>query len=294
MIKYLSAFVVAVALSACSSGSSDSDTTGGTGTDTGGTGGTGGGTDTGSSTGTTTGVSDGGAIEPTGDIAGVWFGRNNFGEGVMVIDASENVYAFAANGAGNYETVFGPSSGELLHFIHRDSDNPASAESFTLAGDPADADANTAYNLVTQNDGQEIAHTGAGGNFTMTFANQDNLQPISVESVAGTWGATSSFCISPPNPTPCDIGLEMTFSGAGGVSGFTTFNNGEPNTLAGELTAAPDATQYLNVSFLWLGKSRTGVVHLDPRDPNRLMLNTFGPADTEGLSESFSASMFRR
>jgi len=206
----------------------------------------------------------------------------------MVIDANQNVTAFAENGVGQYQTVFGPASSNLQFFSHRNSENTAFADSFTLAGDPADAATNIAYNLSVSNDGQQIDNNGAGGNFSMAFANQNDLAPISLESIAGDWTAKTSFC-----PTDCNITLQMTFTAEGGVSGSTQFNDTAPLPLSGTVEVAAGASQYLNVSFLWTEKSRTGVVHLDRRDPTRLMINTVGPEE-EGESRSFTASMIRR
>lgn len=293
MIKYLSALLIAVALSGCSSSGSDDDAPAGTsttGTTTTGT------TTTGTTTtGTTTtgggtdgGGTDGGAVTPSGTISGAWFGSNNFGEGVMIVDANGIVNAFAANGSGQYETVFGPASGELQHFFHRDSENAAFADSFTLAGDPAEPAGNTPYALAVQSDGQQIAHTGAGGDFTMTFATQDDLAPISVANIAGTWTAKTSFC-----DAECNITLSMTFAADGTVSGFTQFNATPEVPLVGTVSAASAATQYLNVEFIWAEKRRSGVVYFDRRDPTRLFINTFGPGDTPDTSASFTASMIR-
>lgn len=303
MNKYLSALAIAVALSGCSSSGSDDDgTTGGT-TTTGGattaTGTTGGTTTTGTTTasGATTGAgaTDGGPVTPSGTIAGAWFGTNNFGDGVMIVDANQNVFALAANGSGQYETVFGPASEQLQRFVHRDSDNPAFADSFTLAGEPpskltasAAGDLIT-YNLATINDGQEISNTGTGNDFTMTFATENDLAPISLDLITGDWAAKTSFCA-----VDCNLTLSMTFTADGGVTGFTLFNEDGLSPLEGAVTVAPGSTQHLNISFIWTEKNRRGVLHFDRNQPTHLVLNTFGPADEAGESRSFTARMIRQ
>lgn len=243
---------------------------------------------------TTTGLTDGGVITPSGTITGVWFGNNNFGEGVMIVDANENVVALSSNDSGQYETVFGPASGALERFLHRDSENPAFADSFTPAGDspsvidPTLSDTIT-YNLSVENDGQQINHTGEGGDFSMTFANENDLVPISVEGIAGNWYSKSSIC-----PVDCNITLEMTMTDAGDINGFTQFNNGQEVPLNGSAFIAQASTQYLNIQFTWNETRRTGVLYFDRLDPTRLILNTIGPAVTSSASASFTASLIRR
>ncbi len=289
MNKYLLALAITVALSACSSGGSDNGDTAGTPTDTG--------TGTPATpTNTNTGpvVTDVGPIAPTGLIAGAWFGNNHYGEGVMIVDAAGNVTALATDGVDGFESAFGPANGTLQRFVHRTSDNPAFADSFTLAGDlPSTltgnvADDTVAYNLSTPDEGQSISNAGAVEDFTMTFATENDLGAISLESIAGSWGATTSFCAA-----DCNITLQMTFGTDGSVTGSTQFNDGGLEPLVGTVTVAEGASQYLNISFTWTGKQRTGVLHLDRLAPTRLVVNTFGPADTEGESRSFTATMIR-
>jgi len=292
MIKHLVALTVAVTLSACSSSGSDD---GGATTGTSPTNGT---TTNGTTTNGTTGggVTNGGPIAPTGSIAGAWFGNNHYGEGVMIVDAAGNVSALATNGAGQYESAFGPANGNLQRFVHRDSDNPAFADSFTLSGEPPSlltgdvADDTIAYNLSTPDEGQSITNSG---NFSMTFATENDLAPVSLASIAGNWTAKTSFCVSPPAAEECNLTLNMTFGADGTVTGSTVYNVDGVSPLNGTVTVAEGATQYLNISFTWTEKQRTGVVHVDRLDPTRLVINTFGSADTEGQSRSFTASMIR-
>jgi len=241
------------------------------------------------------GATDGGAVTPSGTITGAWFGTTGFGDGVMIIDAAGNVTALSANTSGQYETVFGPATGPLQRFLHRDSDNPAFADSFTLAGDlPSALSGNVAddtvtYSLSAINDGQSISNTGAAGDFSLTFATADDLSQVTLDSIAGAWTAKTSFCAA-----DCNITLNMTFGADGSVNGSTQFNDGGTEPLTGTVTAAAGATQHLNITFTWTGKQRTGVLHVDRNDSTRLVLNTFGPSDTEGESKSFTARMIRR
>lgn len=289
MIKYLSALALVFALGACSSDSnSGDDDAGDTGTTSGTTSGdtTSGNTDaTSGDAGATAGNTNSGGATP-----GVWFGSNSFGEGVMVIDANENIYALASN-AGRHEVVFGPASEQLERFLHRDSENASFAQSFTLAGDlpSTQGEADTiAYSLTVENDGQQIRNTGGAGDFVMTFATENDLPALSLADAAGSWSATTSFC-----PVDCNITLQMNITADGVVSGSTEFNNFGPAPLNGNAASPAGVTQYLTVSFEWLEKRRTGVLHRDRLDSSRLVLNTVGPND-EGGSQSFTASMIRQ
>jgi len=308
MIKYFSAVVIAIAvvLSGCSSSGSDDPPSGTAGTSATGTGTTGGATGTGTTggatgtgttggatgtgttgTGTTgTGTTGGAPIAPSGDIVGAWYGSNDFGEGVMIVDVSGNITAFAANGSGLYQTVFGPSSGGLQSYTHRNSDNTAFDE-ITLVGDAA-PDPIT-YSLTATSEGRAINNSGGAGDFSMTFATEAELTPISVADIVGAWTVTTSFC-----PADCDLTVEMTFAPDGGVSGFTRINADPELTLAGTVSAADSATQYLNVEFIWAEKRRSGVVYFDRRDTTQLFLNTSGPGDEGKPPESFTASLSRR
>jgi len=244
--------------------------------------------------GTTDGSAGGDAVVPSGGIVGAWYGSNNFGEGVMIIDANQNLFSFAANGSGVYETVLGPVSGNLERFFHRDSVNVAFADSFSLVGDRPSATnsvfSDTAdYNLTVQNDGQQIVHTGAGGDFIMTFATENDLAPISIDSIAGSWIAKSSFC-----PESCNITLEVTISATGAIFGSTQFNENPALTLAGDVSVAPGSSQHLNVLFSWGELVRVGAIHFDRRDPTRIIINTFGPDSGFAGSASFAASLIRR
>ncbi len=300
-----------LALSACGSESGEivetnTDTTAGTttgsdggnnnptdgndtaGTGTGGSGTDGSGTDGNADDGSTT------AVVPSGSIEGVWFGDNNFGTGVMIVDASQNVYALTGSGS-QYESVFGPASQELQRFLHRDSENAAFNDSFTIAGDlPSDISGNPAdnvivYNLQAENDGQQITNTVADTGFTMTFADENALPALTLADAVGSWTSKSSFC-----PMDCNITLSFNISASGDVTGSTVFNDFEPFTLEGTVSSATNASQYLSVSFEWLEQARTGVLYRDRNDTNRLILNTVGPNGDGTGSQSFTANMIRQ
>ncbi len=278
MIKYLSALAMVALLSACSSDSNSGDS--------------GNPTNPPVNPPNNTPTTPGGPIAPSGGRSGVWFGTNNFGTGVMVIDASENIYALTNRSTRpQYEAVFGPSSAQLQRFLHRDSDNPAFADSFTLAGDlpstidPNDSDTQT-YNLTVENDGQQIRNSGAVGDFTMTFATENDLPALSLADMAGNWTTTTSFCA-----VDCNITLRMTFDANGALTGSTQFNTGDLNTLTGG--AAVGGPQYLTVSFEWLGRTVSGVLHRDRNDSNRVILNSIGTESATGVTASFTASMVR-
>jgi len=272
MGKYLLSFAMVAMLSACSdSGGGDSDT---------------GGTTAGSTTG-------GDNTNLSGDLPGVWYGNNDFGNGVMVIDAANNVYALSANGEGRYETVFGPLSGTLERYIHRDSE--IDGQSFTLAGDypserPAQENAGadtTSYSLSVINDGQQLQNSGGdAAEFSMTFATTDDVQTITLAEVAGSWGAMTNF-----GPT-FDLELNFDINGDGSVTGDTIYQNGAPNTLSGTISEPANANQYLSVSFEWLGNARNGVIYKSRENSSQLILNSVGP-DNDG-NKSFSALMTRQ
>jgi len=280
MGKYLLSLALVALLTACSD-SSDS------GSDTGGN--TGGGT---TDSGNTDNGNTGGGNNQAGGLPGVWFGNNDFGNGVMVIDAANNIYSLSANTQGRYETVFGPVSGTLERYIHRDS--LIAGQSFTLAGDypserPAEENAGpdtTSYSLSVINDGQQVQNSGGAANFSMTFATADDVQTISVSEVAGSWGAMTNF-----GPT-FDLELSFDINADGSVTGATIYQDGAPNNLTGTVTEPANANQYLTVSFEWLGNARNGVIYKHRDNPSQLILNTVGP-DNDG-NKSFSALMTRQ
>jgi len=312
MIKRLMALTVVALLAACSGDSSDTTTpapttTGGTTTTGGGTGTAGGttgtttngggttgtGTTGGGTTGGTTGggTTTGGGVTPSGGIPGVWFGQNDFGEGVMVIDSNENVYALTVNNIAEYETVFGPVSGPLAFFTHRESVNQATATSFTMVGDqaPGTPPATKTYNLSVEADGQQIrnSNTGTAADFVMTLADLNNVPAISLADIAGTWTAQTSFngCAG-----ICELGLTLIIGADGSVSGNTNFE-GTEISLQGSATTDGNASQYLNLSFEWNGTSRTGVLYIDRNDTSRLIVNTLGPDGD--VSSTISARLLR-
>jgi len=266
MGKYLLSFALVALLTACSDSSDNGSDTGGN--------------------------TDGGDNQP-GGLPAVWYGNNDFGNGVMIIDASNTIYSLTANTAGRYETVFGPVSGSLERYIHRDSE--IAGQSFTLAGDypserPAEENAGadtTSYSLSVINDGQQVQNSGGGAaEFSMTFATADDVQAITLAEVAGSWGAMTNF-----GPT-FDLELNFNINGNGSVTGDTIYQDGAPNTLTGTVTEPANVTQYLSVSFEWLGNARNGVIYKHRDNPSQLILNTVGP-DNDG-NKSFSALMTRQ
>ncbi|MFT5895726.1 MAG: hypothetical protein ACI8VW_002601 [bacterium] len=234
----------------------------------------------------TPGGPDTGGDTPSGTTAGVWFGATGFGEGVVIVGDTGQVTGLSSNGAGQYEAVFGNAGSAMERFFHRDSVNPASATSFTLAGDlpsstdPVQADTQT-YNLVVTNDGQQLDNTGDAGAFSLTFATGDDIGTIDFASISGTWVGLTSFC-----DTECDLSLTVNFSANGSFTGATQRNTEPGIPLTGSLTN-PGTSQYLDVSMIWNGQPRNGVLYRD-RTTARLVLNTVGPNGEDG-NNSFSA-----
>ena len=223
---------------------------------------------------------------PSGTTAGVWFGATGFGEGVVIVGDTGQVTGLSNNGAGRYEAVFGNAGSAMQRFFHRNSENPASATSFTLAGDlPSSLDATQAdtltYNLSATNDGQQLDNTGDAGAFSLTFATADDIGTIDSASIAGTWVARTSFC-----PADCNLSLTLNIAASGALTGETVLNAPPGIALTGTLTN-PGSNQYLNVSMTWNGQQRTGVLYRD-RTTARLVLNTVGP-NGDGTNSSFSA-----
>ena len=231
---------------------------------------------------------------PSGGISGVWFGNTNFGEGVFVIDSNAQLRGLSSNN-GSYEAVHGTTGGGD-RFLHRTSDNPAHGDSFTLVGDlpsvvdPAQPDTVT-YNLSVVNDGQQLDNVGGPGNFSLTFATDNDIAAIDNAFLAGTWRALTSFA-----PMNADLELNVTFDGNGGVAGFTNFDNGTdqfniPFEAGGQTTAPADSSQYMNITFTWnTSESHSGVVYRDRNDSNRIILNTLAPAN----GSNFSAILTRQ
>ena len=212
----------------------------------------------------------------------------------MIIDADQNVFALASNGQTNYETVFGPASGQLNRYIHRDGDDPNFNQSFTIAGQPpSELDAfnlpdSLSYNLTVDADGQRI-NDSIANTLEMTFATTNDVAAISLADIAGDWTATTSV-----GAANASLILSMTFAADGAVSGDTDFNFGGPTVLSGNAAAASGSNQYLTVSFTWAEKNRTGVIYRDRNDSTQLILNTFGARDASaGGTESFSARLVR-
>lgn len=288
MINKIMVLALAVALTACSSDSNETppaDTTAGNTTNGGTTNGTTTNGDTTSGT-TDTGNTDGGStvVTPSGGLPGVWFGQNNYGETVMVIDQNQNVFSFAldvissaddADGIINRQSVIGPASGQLEVFTHRDSNNLSNNSSFTLVGE---LDSTVSYNLAVENDGQQITNssTGTVGDYTLTLANLFDVPAISVADVAGTWTAETSFCA-----VGCDLDLTMTIDASGSVSGDVNFDNGTdvfitPIDAGSNVAAAAGSNQYLSVLINWNGTTRQGVLYWHRNDQTQLFLNSFG------------------
>jgi len=239
------------------------------------------------------GNNNGGPITPSGGLPGVWFGNNNVGTATMIIDANNNVYAFSYNGTGLYESVFGPANGQLDQFFHRDSPNPNFAESFTLVGDrPSQRDETVtvdtiSYNLQVQNDGQQISNGSSVGAFTMALADANNLPQISAADIAGTWSVKASFC-----EVNCDLLVSLNVAATGVVTGSIQFGDGTPITLEGNATSAAGASQYLGFTYKWNGSDFSGVLYKDPRDTNRLFMNTTGTLDSG--RQALTTSLIRR
>ncbi len=228
---------------------------------------------------------------PTGSISGVWFGQSNFGDAVFVIDNTNRLIGLSENN-GSFEILHGTTS-QADRFLHRDSTDPAHGDSFTLAGDlpsvtdPALPDT-AAYSLTVTNDGQQLDNASAVGAFSLTFATTNDLPAVDTAFLTGTWRALTSFCIA-----DCDLELQLDIADDGSVSGFTNFEqSATPIPLQGALSAAADSTQYQNISFVWNGTDRSGVIHRDRTDPSRIVLNTVGP--DEAGNRSFSAVLTRQ
>jgi len=230
------------------------------------------------------------SANPTGALTGAWFGSTNFGSGVVVIDSNNQLAGLSTNGAGGYEAVHGPVGGSLDRLFHRTSENAAHGDSFTLSGDvpstvdPTQPDTLT-YNLSVVNDGEQLDNTGGPGNFSLTFATTNDIAAVDIGFLTGTWRALTSFCA-----VDCNLALEMSFDGSGGVGGFTTFNGGGEIPLSGQLVSASPV--FMTVSFTWNGQTRNGVVHRDLTDNARIVLNTIG--DDGGINKSFSAILTRQ
>jgi len=223
--------------------------------------------------------------------SGTWFGATNFGDAVVVIDSANTLYGLSSSG-GSYEAVHGTVGGSLQRFLHRNSDNAAHGDSFTLVGDaPNPADANAAenfasYNLSVANDGQQLNNAGGSGNFSLTFATENDIAPIDASFLAGSWRALTSFC-----PSGCDLSMSMNFSG-NTVSGDTIFEGGTPIGLNGQIAAAADSSLYMTVSFSWNGQTRAGILHRDRINSSRVILNTVG--DDAGTNKTFSAILTKQ
>ena len=230
------------------------------------------------------------SANPTGALLGAWFGTTNFGPGVVVIDSNNQIAGLSTDGAGTFEVVHGAVGGNLERMFHRNSDNPAHGDSFTLAGDlpsvvdPAQSDT-VAYNLAVVNDGEQLDNTGGPGNFSLTFATTNDIAAIDVAFLNGGWRAETSFC-----PAGCDVALEMMFQESGAVTGFTTFNGEGQLDLNGSLVQTSPV--FMEVSFIWNGLPRAGVIHRDITDSSRIVLNTIG--DNGGTNQSFSAVLTRQ
>ncbi len=226
---------------------------------------------------------------PAGGLSGAWFGATSFGEGVVIIDNTNRIYALS-NAGSDYEAIHGTVGGSLERFFHRDSDNPAHGDSFTLVGDPSllanGSPELVNYNLSVVNDGQQLNNAGGLGDFQLTFGTANDLAAIDAAGIAGNWQALTSFC-----PSGCDLALNMTFNGTA-VSGSTLFVPFDPIPLAGQLTAAADSNLYMTIAFEWNGQNRAGVIYRDRTNSDRLILNTIGE-DGDNGNRTFTAILSR-
>lgn len=228
------------------------------------------------------------SANPSGAISGVWFGNTNFGEGVFVIDSSSALVGLSSNN-GSFEAVHGTTAGGA-RFLHRDSDNPAHGDSFTLVGDlpsvvdPAQPD-DVVYGLSVVNDGEQLDNVGAAGNFSLTFATTNDIEAIDSDFLTGTWRALTSFA-----PTNADLELNVTFAANGGVTGFTNFDNGTdqfviPFEAGGQTSVPSDSSLYMGIAFTWnTSEDHTGVVYRDRNDSSRIILNTLAPDNNSNFT----------
>ena len=223
---------------------------------------------------------------PSGTIVGVWTGPTDFGTGVYVIDSNEFLYGFSSDGAGKFKSMFGPTSGLIERFDHRISDNLALGDAPTVVGDPDQEFASLSYLFEVTEDGMSLFNTSFLGDFTMALAD-DNA--ISIADVAGSWEAKTSFCET------CPLAVNIDIAADGSLSGQTSFGdqgvldpvNAIP--LSGSVTGGG---QFLNIEFIWDGKTRTGVAYRDP-GTQKLMINTVGLESEEAGNRAFSALMTR-
>ena len=228
------------------------------------------------------------------DTTGVWFGQSSFGDAVFVIDADGDLFGLSSNGIDTHESVFGNLGSDLpaLRFLHRGSQNPLHGNAFLFSGErptftnPNELDS-VVFDFSVTNEGQQLDNASVAGNFSLSYANTDDVAAISVADISGSWASRSSFCSS-----GCDLTLVMSFTGDGFVQGATFFNGANELGLAGFVSAATESTQYLNISFIWNGVRRTGVLYYD-RNSNALVLNTIGD-DSEIGQRSFSTLLVKQ
>jgi len=216
------------------------------------------------------------------NAAGIWTGSTDFGTGVYIIDAENNLFGLSSDGAENFKSLFGPIDGLIERFDHRISDNLALGDAYTIVGDPDMQFANLSYAFSISEDGNSLTNTSTLGEFTMTAAN-DNA--ITIADAVGNWESKTSFCDT------CPLELNLTIEADGSISGSTVFGqNGmvDPaNTLPLSGTLK-EAGQYLTVSFNWDGKTRKGVVYRE-MGTQKLIINTVGIESAADGNRAFSA-----
>lgn len=243
------------------------------------------------SVGCSSGGSDSGNPDPDldpnpGATNGVWLGPTDFGSSVFIINNDEDLFGFSSNNSGQHESIFGSANGDAEVFAHRDSDDTARGDSFTVVGDPKEAA--RAYSLSAINDGQSLQNTGAAGSFSLTLADTNDMPNLSVADAAGTWVAQTG--INDAAGVSTGLVVTMTITANGSVTGSTMFGDNPPLNLEGSVTSGG---QYLALTFTWNSLTRNGVAYIDPTS-SRLVINTFGVESVEDGNLSFSADMVRQ
>ncbi len=227
---------------------------------------------------------------PTADSkAGVWLGDFGTGsQGVYVIDNDNSITGLAIAADGSASSVFG-SLGEGDTFtgvldIHAHPASDATVPGvFAPRGELVVPSTEYSLNIVN---GQTIESTDGGG-VSLVFGAPGSLTPATVESLAGSWQGSHSFCNA--GGVDCQVvSVNLTFNGTD-VTGNTSIlavETGEVSdfspAISGSITPFGDV---MATTLSWNDLSFAGVIYFDVG--GNLILNT---DDTAGGPEDQTLS----
>jgi len=233
----------------------------------------------------------GGNLPPATDTkAGTYFGNFGFGNGVYVIDNSNNLAGLAVSDDGSATSLFGNvGAGNSFNGTFRQYSHPASTPATAgifAAGDPQTISANYNLNIVNGQTIESVSGTAAnliGATGSVNVANAANL--------AGNFQGRHRFC-NTPDDCP-ELVTDINFNGTA-VTGSTRVvlpDNSETFIvpIAGTLT---DFSEGALISFDWNANVYNGVVFFAPDGSGQLVM--IGETTADVNNQTIASLMTRQ